>query len=271
MVDKARSMAAGSLLRNADARWDGFASEDYWDHNYSQVSPEDERIISLVSGFFGKTLQDQPRTLRGLDAGAGTNLYPSLLMLPWAERLTLIDYSASNVGWLRRELSGTKEPWVWQAFWDESLKQDVGYKEIPEPRARLQDACADRPGESGVRKGSVFDLPPAQWDLGTMFFVAESITEDRDEFCSALRSFVDALKPGSPFATAFMAGSDGYPVADVPYPAVPVTAGQVHECFTKFGASDLNVDLIQLEHKVRPGYDGMIVATGFTSDNHKTR
>ena len=32
----------------------------------------------------------------------------------------------------------------------------------------------------------MFDLPKARWDLGTMFFVAESITEDPAEFRAAV-------------------------------------------------------------------------------------
>jgi hypothetical protein len=56
-----------------------------------------------------------------------------------------------------------------------------------------------------------------------MFFVAESITEDPEEFRAALAGLTGALKPGSPFATAFMAGSNGYPAAGTHFPALPIT------------------------------------------------
>lgn len=260
-----RRSGDSSPHRNSDTAWDGFASEYYWDHNYSKLSPEDEEIIATVGDFFATTFRGQPRTRHGLDAGAGTNLYPSLLMLPWAERLTLIDYSASNVDWLRRELgdTDTTDPWSWQQFWDEAGKQDAAYRGLARPRELLRDACTDQ-GQRSVQKLSLFDLPVARWSLGTMFFVAESITEDLNEFRAALRAFTSALEPGAPFATAFMAGSDGYPVADVPYPAIPVTAGDVEQHFRDLDAT-VQVKKVELEDKVRPGYDGMIVATGFTS------
>jgi hypothetical protein len=61
-----------------------------------------------------------------------------------------------------------------------------------------------------------------------------------------------------------MAGSDGYPVADTRFPALPITTGDVERHFTELGASGLSVELLRTEHRVRPGYEGMIVATGFT-------
>ncbi|CAM5649016.1 hypothetical protein SANTM175S_10556 [Streptomyces antimycoticus] len=54
--------------------------------------------------------------------------------------------------------------------------------------------------------GSLFDLCSGaeRWDLGTMFFVAESITTSLDEFRRGVGCFMSALNPGAPFAAAFM-------------------------------------------------------------------
>jgi hypothetical protein len=113
----------------------------------------------------------------------------------------------------------------------------------------------------------VFSLPEARWDLGTMFFVAESITEDRGEFHAALARFVGALKPGAPFATAFMAGSHGYLVADTKFPALPITPDDVRRDFTELGVGELSVEHLLTEHRVRDGYEEMIVATGVVRDS----
>jgi hypothetical protein len=148
------------------------------------------------------------------------------------------------------------------ALWQE-LHQADGYNEIGVPRKQLREACAGERAWAGVEQRSVFDLPPAQWDLGTMFFVAESITGDPAEFRDAVARFVGALKPGAPFAATFMAGSDGYPVADTRFPALPITAADVREHLTALGADGLSVELLTTKHRVREGYHGMIVATGF--------
>ena len=53
-----------------------------------------------------------------MDVGAGTNLYPSLLMLPWAERIVFTEYASANIDWLRQNLADAPGKWRWQPFWD---------------------------------------------------------------------------------------------------------------------------------------------------------
>jgi hypothetical protein len=254
---------AAMRTRNAEAPWNDFSSQDYWRHNYQEMQPVDQEIIHQVSAFFIHAFGDRRPAQRAIDVGSGPNLYPALLMLPWTEQLLLSDYSAGNVRWLRRHVADDDEgPWTWQPFWGE-LRELQGYNRIGEPRKQLREACDGKSEHAGIAQHSVFDLPRAQWQLGTMFFVAESITEDPKEFRNAVGCFVGALQPGAPFAATFMAGSDGYPVGDISYPALQITPDHVTQCLKKLGVSEFSVELTQTEDLVRPGYEGMIVATGF--------
>jgi hypothetical protein len=113
-----------------------------------------------------------------------------------------------------------------------------------------------------IRQGSVFDLPAAAWDLGTMFFVAESISQDPAEFTAALTAFVRAVKPGGPFAAAFMESSKGYEIAGRQYPATAVGEGEILKCLDQI-ADDLTVRRVEASPApLRDGYTGMIMATG---------
>jgi hypothetical protein len=257
-----RSMADAAMrVRNADAPWGKFSSHDYWSHNYEKMQPEDQEILRRVSTFFIRSFAHRRPAQRAIDVGSGTNLYPALLMSPWTEQILLTDHSPSNVRWLCGQVEDAESSWTWQPFWRE-LSELEGYNRISEPRKRLAVACADESEFAGIKERSVFELPRAQWQLGTMFFVAESITEDPEEFRAALDGFVGALQPGAPFAAAFMAGSDGYPVADTRFPALRITQDDVTDRFLELGATGLTVELTRTQHRVRPGYEGMIVATG---------
>jgi hypothetical protein len=259
-----RSMVDTAVpTHNADVDWGGFSSHDYWRHNYEKVLPADQEIIDLVSSFFIKAFRGRARVQRAIDVGSGTNLYPALLMLPWAEQILLSDYSASNVDWLRRQVMNDDDPWTWQSFWRE-LGGREGYEQVSEPRKQLREACAGQGQRSGIKRHSVFRLPPAQWQLGTMFFVAESITRDPGEFAKAIKRFIGALEPNSPFAAAFMSGSEGYTVGDVTFPAVPITETDITGHFAQLHVSELSVELRGTAQLVREGYEGMIVATGIT-------
>lgn len=249
-------------VRNAEAPWDDFSPQAYWRRNYMEPQPEDLEIIDRVSNFFIGAFADRSRAQRAIDVGSGPNLYPALLMLPWTDQILLSDLSVSNVGWLRHCVLGDDSGWDWQPFWDE-LGGREGYNQIGDPRKKLHEACSGEPGLAGIEQLSVFDLPRAQWELGTMFFVAESITQVPAEFRAALTRFIGALTPGAPFAAAFMGESKGYGVDGVRYPALPITPADVGRHFVSLGVRDLSVHVNQTEDRVRTGYTAMIVATGF--------
>jgi hypothetical protein len=254
-----------NVQRNADAPWNMFSSNDYWRRNYSELQAEDREIIHRVSDFLISALAGRPPVQRAIDVGAGTNLYPALLMLPWTEQILLADFSKSNVSWLQDQLvddSDDTSPWSWLGFWQEMGKAKE-YRDVDRPRKRLGEACVSEPGYAGVEQLNVFELPRARWDLGTMFFVAESITEDPMEFRAAVEAFVGALTPGAPFAAAFMAGSDGYPVDGFQFPALPIETADVRQHLIDIGVRQPSVDLLNTDCRVRHGYEGMIVATGF--------
>lgn len=261
MIEPSLRLRADGVRKNTDSDWKAFPSDEYWRRNYQSIQPEDREIIDRVNLFFRKAYSGRARAQRAIDVGSGTNLYPALLMLPWTDQILLSDQSASNVRWLHHHVMDDGAPWTWQPFWHEVCDLE-GYSQISDPRGRLRQACTGHPGHAGFEQRTVFDLPVAQWQLGTMFFVAESITEEPEEFHAAIDGFVSALQSHSPFAATFMAGSDGYDVADISFPALPITTDDVMEHFEKLGVSELSVDLLKTNHRVREGYEGMIVATG---------
>jgi len=236
--------------RNAHYPWDEFSAADYYDHNYRTLREDDAQILDLVASWFAEETRN--RSGHGLDVGAGPNLYPALSMLPHCAELTLREYSAANVSWLREKAADLPESW--RPYWD-----------VVSPGSRhgdftkAHDLLAER---ARVERGSVFELPEGVWDLGTMFFVAESISQDPAEFRTATGSFVRALRRGAPFAAAFMEQSGGYDVAGVSFPATPIGAAEITDCLGAL-ATDLMVHRVEMRPApLRPGYSGMLVAVG---------
>lgn len=245
-------------VRNDTAAWSDFDADEYWRFNYKTVLPEDAEIIECASKFMIEACGAGSPYKEAVDVGAGANLYPSLLMLPWAEHLVCTEYgkASSNVSWLRENLADTPGEWPWQPFWD--LVADLPcYRTISDPRRRLAAVHE-------VKAVSIFDLPPRTWDLGSMFFVADGMTTDKEEFKMAVGAFLDSLKPRSPFLMAFMEGSVGYDVHGVRFPAVRVTPRSLDELLAELpvtGTSVLRTD--NSIQRLRLGYDAMLLVTGF--------
>jgi NNMT/PNMT/TEMT family len=245
-------------IRNGEARWSDFDAGEYYKINYRSVLPEDAELIHCASKFLIEACGPPSAPRRAVDVGAGTNLYPSLLMIPWAERIVLTEYAPDNIDWLRQNLADASGGWPWQPFWD--LVADLpGYRTVEDPRRRLAAVHE-------IRTLSIFDLPPRTWDLGSMFFVADGMTTDEAEFESAVRVFLGALLPGSPFLIAFMEGSRGYEVRGTPFPSVKITPRSLDSLLADLpvtGTSVLRTD--NSVRRLRYGYDAMLLVTGFVA------
>lgn len=245
-------------IRNASVPWSDWDADEYRKVNYSELLPEDAEIIEFASKFLIGACGEPSRFKRAVDVGTGPNLYPALLMLPWAGHIVLTEYAPANIGWLTEHLTDVSGEWPWQPFWN--LVADLpGYRTIDDPRRRLAAVHE-------VRALSIFDLPPCTWDLGSMFFVADGITSDREEFESGVRAFLSALVPGSPFLMAFMEGSTCYDVRGVKFPSVQVTPDSLDALLTRLPVTDTRIlRTDKTIRQVRPGYDAMLFVTGFVA------
>ena len=253
-------MADRQHARNDEVPWSDFDADGYWKCNYASVLPEDAEIIRYASDFLIRARAGKPRISRAVDVGAGTNLYPALLMLPWVEDLVFTEYAPANIAWLAENLADGPDEWAWQPFWN-LVANLPGYRGVEQPRRHLAS-------RHEIRLLSVFNLPWREWDLGSMFFVADGMSSEEAEFESAVRSFLSALTPGAPFMMAFMEGSAGYDVSGVRFPGVRVTPRSLNELLGRLPVT--GTGLLRTDNSVRrlrPGYDAMLLVTGYVADD----
>ena len=236
---------------NAAQPWDYFDSSWYLAHNYQSLRLDDREILQRIANFFARA---GGAFRQGIDVGTGTNLYPALAMLPFCQEIKLVEWSRPNVTWLRRQLVGYAP--TWDPFWSALVEAQREQYECLDPRSALKSAAE-------VRQGSIFALPAGRWDLGTMLFVAESITGQREEFERAIGRFVRSLRPDAPLAAAFMRHSSGYLVNRLRFPGVDIDEQDIDVCLAAV-AYDVAVTRIPIVgNPLRDGYDGMILATGY--------
>jgi NNMT/PNMT/TEMT family len=252
-------MLRRSVGQNGDFDWDDFDPVAYYAHNYRTLRSDDRSILEHVRDHFARASDDGllPPDARGIDVGTGPNLYPALTMLPFCGEVTLFEHSRRNIEWLEQEQGDGWPSWpvAWHQFWTVLCEQSA-YEKFAEPRKALAERAL-------VQEGSVYQLKPtARYDIGTMFFVAESITAQKSEFRSAMDHFLDALAPGAPFAIAFMEHSAGYDVGDRHFPATDIDSTTVSSCL-RTRVSDISITHIGTGHDpLRAGYTGMLIALG---------
>ncbi len=244
---------------NRDYPWDEFNSVEYFKFNYVNLRDDDREIVEIVRDFLARKLAGCAlrEGARGIDVGTGANLYPALTMLPFCEHITLYEHSEANVQWLREQSTTGWPSWdeAWSEFW-KLLSVRAPYGEVTDPKAKLAKQIK-------VVKGDVLGHSAhEQYDIGTMFFVAESITAQPKEFLAAMDHFFSMLKPNAPFAMAFMEHSQGYHVGTQTFPATDIGEQDVWNCL-RAHASDFSLHRLSAEDKpLREHYTGMIVAHG---------
>jgi len=236
------------------ADWDAFDSQAYVNQNYGRgILPEDGRIMRFAVDAL-RELDIPPNGIRtAADVGAGPNLYPGLLLTPYLAEdgsLELIDRSAANLSYLRDAVTNNP-PAVWREF-EENLRR-LGH---PTSLRKLRAVAT-------VRAGSIFELPAARYDAVMCFFVAESITADRDEFAAALGSLLRSLRPGGVFVTAHMVGSAGYDAGPgVHFPACDLSMAEIEKAYLPYGEFRSVLTSHDDEQAARPGYHGMAAFVG---------
>jgi hypothetical protein len=243
---------------NSGVDWDRFDPEAYRRHYYEEPHPDDDRLARLAAEAFAGW-QAPRESIDTIDVGTGANLFPLLAALPRATSLTAYEHSRSNIAWLERTIGGDSLTQEWLHFWA------VVAGAYPEPLVRGLDPLRALKDRARVEQGSIFTLPERRFDAASMFFCAESITAERGEFRAACHAFARSVIPGGLLVAAFLLRSDGYNVADVAFPAFPVTQADVEEAFAGT-AEDVGVTLIgEHDAEIRSGYSGSLLLTGLAA------
>ncbi|MFJ5307357.1 SCO2525 family SAM-dependent methyltransferase [Streptomyces sp. NPDC088350] len=247
-------------MKNAEVAWSAFDSIAYVDHNYRDLQAEDAEILTIVRDHFAGHFRNQAvGPVYGIDVGAGANLYPALSMLPWCDEITLFERSSSNVAYLASQVDSYAANW--DQFWD-ALCGNKDYEAFDaDPRERFRKVVK-------VEQGNIFGLERfgGRWSVGTMFFVAESMTSSYQEFTLGVERFMRALAPGAPFAAAFMEHSKGYHTGEQFFPACDVGENEVRESLQPF-ADEFKVQRLKSEAGLRDGYSGMILSYGWRGNS----
>ncbi|MFE0698886.1 class I SAM-dependent methyltransferase [Streptomyces sp. NPDC058872] len=207
------------VRRNRDADWNAWPVTEYLAENYRRLHPCDIGVIhhhaAVYRGFAPNSLS------RTLELGAGPNLYPLMLAGAASRRVDALEPSAANVDYLRGQLADGLDD-SWQPFYALCRSLDPA----------LPASCAEALGRVRVVRGGAGDLDTGAYDLASMNFVAESVTEDFGEFASLCDALVRAVRPGGTLLAAFMERMPSYRIGAGPiWPACPVDEAALRSVF----------------------------------------
>jgi hypothetical protein len=235
-------------VRNSGADWDRWPVNQYLTENYRELHASDDAVIAHHSAFYRRF---QPGELsRSLEFGAGPNLYPLILAGAASQRIDAVDRSAACLAYLLGQQRYGPDP-SWQVFHARCHELNPDLPDLATILARVL-----------VVPGDALRIPPGRYDAASMNFVAESVTEDADEFAAFCRAFIRAVRPGGHLVAAFMENMATYRLGDGSrWPGYPVDRAAVRAAFAPH-VTGLTLDRIDPDPGLPDyGYTGMVLLT----------
>ncbi|MCT4354018.1 class I SAM-dependent methyltransferase [Streptomyces sp. Je 1-79] len=237
------------LRRNRDADWDAWPVAAYLAENYRQLHPYDIGVIHHHSAFYR---QFAPGSVgRSLEFGAGPNLYPLMIAAAASRRIDALEPGTASVRYLHGQLAHGPDA-SWQPFYELCRALDPV----------LPDTLAQALARVRVVSGDADDIATGTYDLASMNFVAESVTEDIAEVASLCAAFVRSVRPGGHLVAAFMERMPSYRIGDGPdWPGCPVDAGAVRSVFAPL-TEELCINRLAKDHTLPEyGDTGVLLLT----------
>jgi hypothetical protein len=236
-------------VRNRTVDWDRWPVADYLAENYRELHPSDAAVLAHHSAFYRRFAPGELG--RTLEFGAGPNLYPLMLAGSASRRVDAVERSAANVNYLTAQLRTGPDP-SWTPFYARCRQLNPALPgELTEALARVH-----------VVPGDALDVVPGRYDAASMNFVAESVTEDADEFSRFCQAFIHAVRPGGHLVASFMENMATYGLGDGSrWPGYPVDTEAVRAAFAPH-VRDLTVTRIDADPTLPDyGYSGMVLLT----------
>jgi hypothetical protein len=240
---------AGPWL-NTDVDWNRWPVSTYLAENYRDYHVSDDAVIAHHSAFYRDLA---PRSLsQTVEIGTGPNLYPLLLASGASRHIDAIDRSDAGLDYLQHQLAHGPDP-LWDPYWQRCRALNPT---LPE----TMELALER---VHVVHGDAFALAGSGYSLASMHFVAESVTEDVDEFQAFCAAFTSTVERGGYLLAAFMENMGRYQFSDRSrWPGIPVDADAIQRVFAPL-TGELTISRIDADPGLPEyGYTGMVLLKG---------
>ncbi len=218
---------------NAEA----FVPSQYLNQYFTRVEQDESRLIDWQSTVLAERIsqhlaeRDLQRFGLHIDAGCGPTVHHMIAMSPYSESILVMDYLEDNIAEVQKWLSGVNDAHDWRHF-TRAILHAEGIEQPDEAMifAREDDArnkiVVANPiidGTRGVGLFEPFDLKqPLPWmkelsgkgELVSSFYVADSCTDDIEEFNTMTKNTFELVAPGGLFIGCYLGGCESYAVGD---------------------------------------------------------
>jgi hypothetical protein len=201
---------------------------EYWPESpQSEAGWKDNIVLMKAYQEIGNTVLSHFRHLvKCLDVSTGSALGPLLGMLPAIKEVQLSDYQKENREWIKNapvKYWRNYVPMLTDVFTDPNGRSAEILSRLDQLRSVHEPVHVD------LFKTPPFSdpLPFDQYELFTMNFVADSITERPEDYFQCLKRVLDLIKPKAALGMSAIVDSTYWMIGETRYPSPKVSESEI--------------------------------------------
>ncbi|MBI2008160.1 methyltransferase domain-containing protein [Candidatus Amesbacteria bacterium] len=222
---------------------------------YNHVGRENREILNFLHRAY-LNIFSQISNASVLELGGGPTVYQLISLAKYSVSINFTDFSASNLTEIQKWINAQSDAFPWKKFIRYVLKAE-GVSGSSKNIARRENSI--RAKIKKIFQLDIRHLPEKrkQYDLISSHFMAESITDNHNEWKSALQNLTAFIKPGGYLISSIILSASLYHVGRRRFSAVPIQESEVIFQLTNLNLSILDTHFVQAESN--QGYSGIFM------------
>lgn len=282
LVDLRGEFSLNGALHPINTRkytFDRFPPRRYLTEYYGKVGEkigfENDALLRFFAETYG-TIRI-PRNAKVLEFGGGPTIYSLISAAPHVGEIHFSDHLHGNIAEVMKWKNNDPDSFPWSRYVRRGLHHE-GMKEPTEDEVKSREQLIRVKMTEFLSCDAMLSNPlglkyKGEYDVVSMNFVAESITDEPQEYKRILENVASLLKPGGFLVTTGLEKAQYYLIGGLVFPATYVRLSDIKQALGKLGFGHRNAYTISSQDEVRrnntpgrnfrfQGYEGMTFYVG---------
>jgi len=253
-------------MNNIQTKFQKFKTKDYLNEYYSEIGEENEKLLIFFDKAYALIFKNISNASI-LELGGGPTIYQLISAARYNVEITFTDYLVKNFKEVSKWMNGLPESFDWSDYinYVVRLEGDGSKKALMERKQSLKRSIRYLK-KCDLRKKSPIGHE-AKFDIVSTNFVAESITNNIDDWEKYMKRIVGLVKNKGYLVLTAIVGSEFYRVGSKMFPSSPVRRVNIREILDKNHMALIIEDFVDAEHHEEQGYEGIYMSLSRKVDN----
>lgn len=236
---------------------------DYVVENYPESDPRENRetqgILTRLHSIFSRYQKPAEFvSVNAIDVGAGPTVYQYISERNVVDRITVTDYNPSWLDVTKEWVERKPDAISWDSYFSNVLTKEEGSEptsaEINSAKEELRSKIHDIQTLDILHKETWPAGLESSFEIGTMHYCAESITDNKTDFMTAMINFSSLIRPGGTAVMSFLKNAPFYEAEGKVLPAFPVNEEYVKRVLENLDFHSIDIEVVSPDKRI--GSDG---------------